>query len=84
MRALNYLDDAPVFPKDRRLAEAWARGGVEEERAAAREDLLRDEKKHRERQARNFDAMIAELSSETRRRAQQRRTRTETEPVPAS
>ena len=52
MRALNYLDDAPVFPKDRRLAEAWARGGVEEERAE-RGRIFDDEKKHRERQARN-------------------------------
>lgn len=30
---LSYLDDRPVFPNERRLASAWIRGGVEEERA---------------------------------------------------
>ena len=68
MRALNYLDDAPVFPKDRRLAEAWARGGVEEERAE-RGRIFDDEKKHRERQARNFDAMVAEAKRDAAARA---------------
>ena len=68
MRALNYLDDAPVFPKDRRLAEAWARGGVEEERAE-RGRIFDDEKKHRERQARNFDAMVAEARRDAAARA---------------
>ena len=32
IKTLKFLDDRPVFPEDRRRAEAFARGGIEEER----------------------------------------------------
>jgi dynein assembly factor 1 len=39
---LKYLDDRPVFDEDRRYAEAFARGGIEEERKER--DVLKKEK----------------------------------------
>jgi len=39
---LKYLDDRPVFDEDRRHAEAFSRGGIEEERRER--DLIKKEK----------------------------------------
>lgn len=32
MPNLKYIDDKPIFEDEKRYADAWARGGLEEER----------------------------------------------------
>jgi len=43
---LKYLDDKPVFEEDRRRAEAYARGGIEEERAEIKKIKKEKDDKH--------------------------------------
>ncbi|XP_032670620.1 uncharacterized protein LOC116843871 isoform X2 [Odontomachus brunneus] len=42
---LQYLDDRPVFPRDRACAEAWVRGGVDEEVAERNRWIQAEQKK---------------------------------------
>lgn len=48
MPHLNYLDDSPCFPKDRRMAVAFMEGGVAGERSM-RETIRKEEDAERER-----------------------------------
>ena len=51
IRTLNYLDDRPVFPKERRLCDAWHAGGVEAERSERA--AIREEEEQRDKE--NFE-----------------------------
>ena len=52
LKELTHLDDRPVFPDERRTAEAWFRGGLDAEKAER--DLIFEEKEAAEK--RNWDA----------------------------
>ena len=80
---LKFLDDRPVFPEERRMAEAWARGGLEAER---QEKVLMAAEKETEyrRNADAFKAMIDEAKDNHRERQSMRkedRWDEETDPV---
>ncbi|CAK0904096.1 unnamed protein product, partial [Prorocentrum cordatum] len=64
---LRYLDDRPVFPDDRRAAEAFNRGGLEEERAERRRIRQEASDKH-DRSMRAFSDMVENARREKRER----------------
>ncbi|XP_018427484.1 PREDICTED: dynein assembly factor 1, axonemal [Nanorana parkeri] len=70
LKGLTYLDDRPVFPKDRACAEAWTRGG----REAEAEERERWETRERKKIQDSIDAL-----SEIKRRAEEKMKRKETE-----
>jgi len=47
LKNLKYLDDRPVFPEDRRFAEAFCKGGLEEEKNERQKYKDEEEEKHR-------------------------------------
>ncbi|MCO5594174.1 hypothetical protein L7F22_048198 [Adiantum nelumboides] len=61
---LNYLDDSPVFAKERRLAEAWEKGGTDAEKAM-RDTIKSEEALERESHRRAFEDMLAKAKAES-------------------
>ncbi|CAG9465169.1 unnamed protein product [Pedinophyceae sp. YPF-701] len=57
MPTLTYLDDAPAFEKDRRLAEAFVAGGYDAERAE-RDKIRQEEELKRQRSRQAFNDFV--------------------------
>ncbi|XP_036442566.1 dynein assembly factor 1, axonemal isoform X2 [Colossoma macropomum] len=64
LKQLTYLDDRPVFPKERACAEAWAIGGLEGERKEREFWQTRERRKIQE----SLDAMAAIKENARKRR----------------
>ncbi|KAM6223813.1 dynein axonemal assembly factor 1 [Rhynchocyon petersi] len=75
LKHLTYLDDRPVFPKDRACAEAWARGG----HAAEKKEREQWETRERRRITDSIEALaMIKRRAEERRRQKEARERGDT------
>ncbi|KAM5208714.1 dynein axonemal assembly factor 1 isoform 2-T2 [Hipposideros larvatus] len=74
LKSLTFLDDRPVFPKDRACAEAWARGGY----AAEKEERCQWENREQKKITDSLEA----LAMIKRRAAERRRQKASQEKAP--
>lgn len=77
IKPLRYLDDRPVFEDDRRHAEAFSRGGLEEERAERAKIKKEELDKHHEYH-RKFKEMMRK-AREDKRKADEEKAKAEAE-----